>query len=82
MRKLTKMDRDDLQMKLEQHDILTKIEAKIGKRGIFASINTSNTYDDSDFESVSIDNKLAKIVVKQQREAVEKVLAGYGVSVK
>lgn len=82
MAKLTKMDRDDLQSLLETHGILSAIKEKLGKRGISAGVTTTNSYDDSDFETVTIDTATAKQVIAQQIAAVEKQLAGYGISVK
>ena len=55
---------------------------KIGKRGIVAGITTTNTYDDSDFVSVTIDSVFAKQSIAAQREKVEKALAEYGVVIK
>lgn len=82
MPKLSKMDRDDLQVLLENHAEICAAEAKVGKRGIAASIATTNTYDDSDYLSVTIDSALAKHVLAQQRTKVEAALAKYGVVVK
>lgn len=79
MPKLTKTDRDDLQCLLETHAELCAAVEKIGKRGIITGITTTNTHDDSDFVSVTIDSTLAKQAVATQREKVEKSLAKYGV---
>ena len=79
MPKLSKMDRDDLQCLLEAHSELVAADAKIGKRGIVAGLSTSNTYDDKDFISVTIDAKFAKQAVAQQLAKVVKDLAKYGV---
>ena len=82
MPKLTKMDRDDLQSLLETHSELCAAADKIGKRGNVAGITTTNTYDDSDFVSVTIDSVFAKQSIAAQREKVEKALAEYGVVIK
>ena len=79
MPKLSKMGRTDLQMLLEAHSELQAAAAKIGKRNIVAGITTSNTFDDKDFVSVTIDAKFATQAVKQQIAKVEKALAEYGV---
>jgi len=82
MPKLSKMDRDDLQVLLEKHSEICEAQQKLGKRGIVASITTTNTYDDKDWLSVTIDNKLAKQALAEERAAVEKSLGEYGVTVK
>lgn len=81
-KKMTKADRDDLQLLLEAHSELCSTEGKIGKRGIIAGITTTNNYDDSDFTSVTIDDALIKQAVAQQKAKVEKRLAEYGVTMK
>jgi len=82
MPKLTKMERVDLQCLLEAHSEICDAAAKIGKRGIVASIATTNNYDDKDYLSVTIDGALAKQALSQQRAKVEKALAKYGVTMK
>lgn len=79
MPKLSKMDRDDLQCLLETHSDLLAAQAKIGKRDIIVGLTTSNSYDDKDFISVTIDAKFAKQAVAQQLAKVVKALAKYGV---
>lgn len=82
MPKLTKMDRDDLQGLLEAHSELCAAANKISKRGIVAGITTTNTYDDRDFISVTIDSAFAKQIIAAQIEKVERALAKYGIVIK
>ncbi len=81
MTKLTNKNRDAVQSLLEAHAELCAAEGKIGKRGIYASINTTNEKDDSDFVSVTIESHLAKAAVRQQKQIVAKELAKFGIEV-
>lgn len=66
---------------LERYDEIQRIESKIGKKGICIGLTSTNDNDDSEFESVTIQDCFAKTAIKQQKQHVAAELKKHGIEV-
>lgn len=81
MAKLNRQDCDHIETMLNSYSALCDAEKCIGKRGKLFSVTVSDTYNDSDFVSVSVDTQIAKAAISQQKASVAKELSKYKIDV-
>lgn len=81
MTKISAKNRSRVARLLERHEEIQKMEVKIGKRGISFGITSSNENDDSDYESIDIQNGFAKSAIKSQKDFIVSELKSLGIEV-